>query len=113
LPRDLLRQVEYLGSGRHRHAFRVGDVVIKVPHNFAGYLANHNEVKQSRREPDIMAKTRFLDAEHYAVVQEYVRPANFPADAKADVDFPRWVDFIDAAQVGHDKAGNLKAYDFG
>lgn len=91
---------------------------MKVPRNEDGIADNHWEHsirycgdpyngKKGRRARCRLIPNTFL------LVMEYVEPA-WSEDIKAKLgEIPAWVGAIDCGQVGFDRKGNLKAYDYG
>lgn len=52
--------MEYLGHGRMRHAFRIGNLAIKIPMNFKGMKAcNEERLLWSKHRSDAMAPVLF------------------------------------------------------
>lgn len=90
--------------GTTRAAFIGRNFVFKFPINESGERANDWE--GSCRD-DIYAKGRWIKFENFiCVMQERLTLAG-------DEPLPDWVNGIDGGQVGYDRNGNLKAYDFG
>lgn len=101
---------EFLGQGRHRAAFRIGPIVVKVPLCEQGAIDNFREARLSRLEPERMARTRLINIHgHTCAVAEYIEPVWPSRDVRAAHE---WFAFIDCCQVGRDRHGNWKAYDF-
>lgn len=93
--------------GRHRATFFSKHCVIKFPLNFKGLTDNSYEAKN---KDETHAKTKLFDMNDFTcAVQEKLRMPSKEEFKK----LPSWTDFIDCQQVGFDKKGNIKAYDFG
>lgn len=94
--------------GRNRATFIGKNFVFKVARNGWGEIDNRYEARVKSGE---YCKGRIINIGDVSVlVQEKVTPY-FKAGLKAK-DLPSWTDFIDCAQVGFDRKGALKAYDF-
>lgn len=92
--------------GRSRATFISKHCVIKFPLNFEGLLDNSHE---SRYQDETTAKgKKFMLGDFLCVVQERLE---YPTERL--VNPPSWVYSVDCMQVGFDKKGILKAYDFG
>lgn len=91
--------------GRNRATFFSKHCVIKFPLNNAGW--SDNDWEASCRH-ETLARGRFIQiADFVCVIQEKL---TMPARSTKH---PSWVDGIDGGQVGYDRRGNLRAYDFG
>ena len=99
---------EPIGIGRNRIAWKTkGGNVVKVPRCEFGIIDNNYE--SSVYSDDIYPRTRaFRFADVCICVMEYLEPAT--EDYK---ELPSWAGSIDCAQVGRNKSGELKAYDYG
>lgn len=94
--------------GRNRATFIGKNYVFKIARNGCGEIDNWYEARVKSEE---YCKGRIIEIDEVRVlVQEKVIPY-YQAGVKAK-DLPDWVDFIDCAQVGFDRKGVLKAYDF-
>ena len=95
--------------GTTRAVFFSKKHVVKVPINDKGEYVNDYEGSVSS---DIYARGRWVEIEGFiCVIQERLDLSclkNFSYK-----NFPDWVGNIDCGQVGHDRKGNLKAFDFG
>jgi hypothetical protein len=100
----------YLGQGRNRIVWRRGNIVVKVPLNWNGLTDNWHErdtwLRERTRGYIPLASCRLYH--NYALVMEYVKSYYSGADQ-----MPRWVMSVDCGQVGHNKRGQLLAYDYG
>lgn len=97
----------YIGSGRHRSAYRRGQVVVKIPHGYGGIEDNATEARVYRlirSGPIRYARCRLLP--NGWLVMVYVEPVPFH-------ECPIWADFIDCRQVGTTAQGEVVAYDYG
>ena len=132
LTRDYLSQMEtkfkkefgyeYLGRGSYRIGFEVNsDWIIKFPTSDSGVECNLLEAKLY----EIYMRTG-----HYAkcYIKEYHRiplivmenvkdyyesPFPYYQDEDIDKDLPHWAHHEDGPQVGYNKKGKLKIYDYG
>lgn len=107
----LASKYAYLSSGNYRAVFKMrGDRVLKVPLNEAGVFCNDCEASIL---DETCARGKWLEIDGLVcVMQEYVEDASF-ADIRARLGrIPDWVAGVDCAQVGFNRAGQLKAYDF-
>ena len=109
---------EPIGQGKDRIVFARGRVVIKVPKSESGVCANYQEKKkfdESMKDTDhstrIYAKCRLV---HYRdvplLVMERLKPVKY-SEIKAG-GLPDWAWKVDALQVGHNKKGKMKAFDY-
>lgn len=92
--------------GKNRATFIGKNFVIKFPRSDSGI--NDNCIESSYSD-DTTAKSRgfILDGFLCVVQERLVMPTKEQRKS-----MPSWVDFIDCGQVGFDRKGNLKAYDF-
>ena len=105
--KKLLDKYGQPSCGRHRATFMSNHCVIKFPLNMKGLSDNAYEF---RSKDETNAKTKLIDIDGLTCsVQEKLRMPT--ADEYKNL--PSWTDFVDCQQVGFDKKGNLKAYDFG
>lgn len=92
--------------GRSRATFTSKHCVIKFPLNIAGLIDNGHE---ARYNDETTAKGRkIMLGDFVCVMQERL---TYPESRL--VNPPSWVYSVDCMQVGYDKKGRLKAYDFG
>jgi hypothetical protein len=101
-----------IGEGRHRIVYRLNDQsVIKIPRGEWGLASNSREasISQTTDEKGWLFGIRYAKCHEKGpiLVMEYVTPVPY---TKA---MPAWVNFVDCQQVGYDREGNLKAFDFG
>lgn len=106
--------LKYLGSGRHRDVYLLpsGKNVIKVPSSRDGVASNHREAR-IRYEKDpwtdkekVYARCRIIPGTNF-LVMEYIDPVI------SCNNLPKWTNCIDCGQVGYNRKGELKAYDYG
>jgi hypothetical protein len=107
---------QLLDYGRHRVAYRHKDYVIKVPINDMGFASNSHEAviyrnakrnKKKYPEYDYIREARCrLICDKMLLVMEYVKETSY--DQKPD-----WAVTYDCFQVGVNKHGRFKAYDYG
>lgn len=113
-----------IGSGNTRVVWNTKKGhVIKVPRNSDGSFDNSDEARYSRnhknknkniqKSDENLALTRsFIVNDFVIIISEYIEHLSFN-DIKSHFNFiPDWVYSIDCMQVGLDKNGFLKAYDF-
>lgn len=93
--------------GRNRATFMSKHCVIKFPLNDNGICDNDWE---GSMRSETTARGRWIQIGSFVcVVQEKLTmPENFSYK-----NLPDWVGGVDGGQVGYDKKGRLKAYDFG
>ena|ERR1700722_15537932 len=105
---------EYIGSGRSRAVWRHGNYVVKIPLNEAGIHDNLYErsVFQRRHQKGYdwghFARCRLLGT---ILIMQYVEYTFNYADIKPGVH--DWTYRIDGLQIGHNRFGQLVAYDYG
>ena len=98
-------------TGRTRAVFKTGEgEVIKVAFTNEGDVSNRNEVQNSKLEepfiPSAAARYEKLNNVDVVIMEEVqiVMVRNYN-------DYPDWVGYVDGAQVGYNKKGELVAYD--
>ena len=95
--------------GRNRATFFGKHCVIKFPLNDNGIADNDWEGSCSA---DYLAVGKWIEIGGFVcVMQEKLIP--IPENEFSYDNLPDWVGSIDGGQVGYDKKGRLKAYDFG
>lgn len=109
-----ISKLKHLGSGRHRDVYLLpsGRNVIKIPSNTDGVGSNYREA-QIRYNFDpwtgterSYARCRLIPGTNYLVMELI--------DTDYDPDcLPDWASCIDCGQVGLDRKGRFKAYDYG
>lgn len=95
--------------GRNRLVFANDRIVVKFPRNCDGEADNDWEGSVSG---PTKCRGRLIELDGFiCVMQERVQRvyADVPCPAK----LPKWTDCIDCRQVGYDRQGNLRAYDYG
>lgn len=109
LLKKLNEKYEYIGRGRNRIVFKSksGKYVIKVPRNIEGNGDNFRETKKEDFGFPVPKSRRIILDDFCCVIMEYVEHVSFK-DTKA----PSWVSWIDCGQVGHNRKGELVAYDY-
>lgn len=107
----LSEKYDFLGCGTYRAVFKMrGDLVLKIPLNEAGEFCNDGEGSIRGEE---LAKGRWLEIDGFiCVIQERITEASLKDIKSVFGRIPDWVAAIDSSQVGFNKAGLLKAYDF-
>lgn len=103
--------------GRHRAVFDLGSWVVKIPTCDNGYADNDWEgsiTSQSKRRDIQYAETRMVYYRNIPIVfMEKIIDASFDEIRKRLKKVPDWVYSVDCQQVGFNKHGELKAYDYG
>lgn len=98
--------------GRNRATFFSKKVVIKVPINPSGDNDNVWEARSYKTE-SYYTRTRLVEINGlYCAMAEKIDRIN-PYSDEHRKSMPEWVNWIDCGQVGYDRKGRLKAYDFG
>ncbi len=107
----LAGKYEYVGSGTYRAVFKLrGDFVLKIPLNEGGEYCNDGEGSFRAKE---LAKGRWLNVDGFiCVIQERIAEASLRDIKTVFGRIPEWVAAIDSSQVGFNKMGQLKAFDF-
>lgn len=105
---------QYLGQGRHRHAFRRGDFVYKIAWNWDGIIANSEELlicskHKHKHDKDYICYALCRRINDVCIVMEYLEEFWKQHTVKV---LPKWTLCVDSLQVGYSKHGKLKAYDF-
>lgn len=97
-----------IGGGRNRSVWKTGNGnVVKVPRNQFGVTDNYTEA--SDQGDKLLANCKMILIEdHPIVVMEWIEW--YVGDFS---DLPEWCGFIDCCQVGYNKNGVLKAFDYG
>lgn len=111
------RSWEFIGGGWDRIAYRIGELVIKIPKHIYGEQCNVFEAKnwsqtdgqcvrtRILRLPSLASYLGFVDGARCAV-QPYLRP---PTDG---YERPSWSMWYDGAQGGINRMGEFQIYDF-
>lgn len=110
-----ISKLQYLSSGRGRDVYLLpgGKYVLKVPRNAMGRGMNDREhcfryLKDPwARKERVFARCRLIPGT-WLLVMEKLESHNVEYE-----DLPQWAGCIDGTQVGLDRKGRLKAYDFG
>jgi hypothetical protein len=102
--------------GRTRAVFDRGDgYMIKVPLNGEGFMANRSERLTSESDDTFIPIAKCWEEDDKSIpgagISVLVMEKVTPIGRISYKDLPNWVGFVDCAQVGHDKSGNLVAYD--
>lgn len=108
----LARLIEKYGEpecGRNRAVFLSKNYVLKFPLNDGGVGDNDWEGSVSA---DHLAVGRWIQIDGFVCVMQE-RLTHIPPEEFSYDNLPDWVGFIDGGQVGYDRQGRLKAYDFG
>jgi hypothetical protein len=101
-----------LGWGNNRVVFDTGKgFVVKIPRNELGTSDNFDAFRCEKPEWCEIARCRLVEIKiendsYFALVMEKVTmpPRGFK--------YPDWTSYIDCAQVGFNRAGNLVVYDW-
>jgi hypothetical protein len=105
--KKLIKKYGIPECGRNRATFISKNYVIKFPLNEDG---ENNNLSESNFKSKITAKSKFLNISgFYCTIQERLKNLEYPVDFEK---LPQWTKKIDSGQVGFDKNGNIKAYDF-
>lgn len=102
-----------VGAGRHRVGFKKGNVIVKVPKNDMGMIDNEKEYRlyrQGQKKPKKylpMAKNKILYIQGVPIL--YIEKLDISDRLEK---YPRWAEQIDSLQVGKDKKGKWKAFDY-
>ena len=113
---------EFLGQGRNRVAYISSSrkVVIKIPLNSSGEFDNLHEYRYIRHiEKDPVYKSyygknklfQFKKPGISLLIMEYLSPIKYKDISDSEI--KKWVSCIDCCQVGINKNGKIKAYDYG
>lgn len=107
----LVRKYQFISFGTYRVVFKMnGDRVLKVPLNESGEFCNDGEGSIIH---STCATGRWIEIDGFVcVIQEYIEDAPFSVIKQRLGAVPDWVSGVDGGQVGFNKAGILKAYDF-
>jgi len=114
-----------IGYGRHRITFANKHFVVKLPRSIAGISANHDEVDLYKRDkgerhhlaPSKLVKTKSgidllvmpkLDVERF---DKETNAMGMGVRAKVPRS-QKWIWNYDGGQVGYDRKGKLKAFDY-
>ena len=102
---------EPIGEGRHRTTFASNCVVIKIPRNNSALIATQSEYRRYKRkdpsESDRLARCRMVTMNDLPVI--IMEKLDTSTDYR---DKPDWSWQYDTGQVGKDRKGNFKAYDY-
>lgn len=107
------KRYQFLGTGTRRAVFLTPNErwVVKVPLSGMGMLGNRTEARRYAALPDdIYAKARLHNIMPLGIpvlFMEYLEPV-----MEGFSELPDWTWGIEMWQVGYDKYGNLKAYDY-
>lgn len=100
-----------IGEGRHRITFAGDRIVLKMPKNLAAIDASQTEfARYKRKDP---SESRYLA--HCRLLWMYGVPVIAMEKLDTDIDYrtkPEWSWAYDSGQVGLDRKGNFKAYDY-
>lgn len=106
-----------IGSGRNRTVWKTSKGnVVKVPRNWNGAVDNEFESMNSDKTLgyEILGKTKCFYIDGIAIlVMEYLERASCEEVNEYIGSSFDWTDFIDCGQVGFNKNGQLRAYDYG
>lgn len=102
---------EPIGEGRHRITFESERVVIKMPKNIGACWASQTEYNRYKRKDP--SESSYLA--HCRLLWMYGVPVIIMVKLDTKLDYrtkPQWSWEYDAGQIGRDRKGNLKAYDY-
>lgn len=111
----LIQSTKCIGEGRNRIVYvsECGNYVFKVPINKDGEFNNwceHVRFNEYKEKWYPLARCHGIP-ESFILIMEYV-DADYILHVPVN-ERPDWVGFVDCAQVGYNKAGELVAYDYG
>lgn len=97
-------------SGRNRTVFKGKTIVFKVPHNSYGIHDNEYEYRTFKSSPnnDKLARCKLVHINDIPILLMIKVDTNIPLK-----NLPDWSKFYDCFQVGKNKKGKYKAYDYG
>lgn len=98
----------FYGCGRQRCVFSSKDrnVVIKIPNNYIGILSNYNEYENRNNKKHANCRLLVLPKTGIAILlMEKIEEVEFKEK-------PNWASNYDCSQVGLNKKGEFKAYDY-
>nr|DAF93523.1 MAG TPA: hypothetical protein [Myoviridae sp. ctshb19] len=98
-----------MDSGRNRIVFSTGRFVLKFPRSLNGEADNNHE---GCVQGPTKARSRCIEFMGFACVMQE-RLQRIYQDVKRPKELPKWTDSVDCMQVGYDRQGRLKAYDYG
>jgi hypothetical protein len=97
-----------IGSGRNREGYGSTSAIFKLPITVDGMYENAWERTRFVRGPDKnLARCRLLHLEDVPVLAMVLLDTDH-----TNKNLPDWADFIDCRQVGFDRRGNVRAYDY-
>ena len=107
----LATKYKILGSGLWRIVFLMDENrVLKFPTSDGGEMCNDGEASISHEN---YAEGQHLNHDGFiCVIQEYVKPLSIVSLKQIYGKIPDWCYGIDCVQVGLNRNGELKAYDF-
>lgn len=107
------RTLKLINWGRHRNTYDDGKFVVKVPRNESGRHDNYREAdlfkfyrEQGHPDGQRLARCRVLK-NGYLVMEKLETRIGCDWDK-----LPKWANYIDCGQVGLDRKGVYKAYDY-
>lgn len=111
--------IKHLSSGRNRDVYFLPGkkYIVKIPRNEDGMWDNATE-HDWRHAKDAWSQTFRCNANcrmvpgSYLLVMEYVRPVDSDEIRAMFGEVPDWVGCVDCGQVGLNRKGELKAYDY-
>lgn len=105
-----------VGAGRHRVGFSKGNVVVKVPKNDMGMMDNEREYRMYRESIQKPKRHRPLARNKLIMIDDipvlYIEKLDIEPNVYKHGPQPTWADEIDSQQVGVDRKGKWKAYDY-
>lgn len=104
---------EPVGEGRHRITFASKRVVIKMPKNIGALFANQSEYRSFKQSGGNCGGDARLA--RCRMVWMFNVPVIIMEKLDLNIDYrdkPNWAWNFDCGQIGKDRKGNLKAYDY-
>lgn len=109
------KELKLIGYGRHRATYDNGKTVIKIPRHYNGAADNEYEARLFKQYGTTedgrgvkLARCKLLKDGCLVMEkleQDYYKIRHNPS-------YPNWSAYIDCGQVGVDKKGVFKAYDY-
>lgn len=109
---EFLKQIGFVNPsecGRHRCVFISNnrEVVIKIPNCSMGIMANEDEYQNQNHPENKHAKCKLIHMKQSGIPILIMEKVNISVKDKPD-----WAWCYDCGQVGTDKKGRFKAYDY-
>ncbi len=109
-----------LGQGRNRIVYRKrsSNYVIKIPISEYGAADNCHERRLFIQRNESNTKIRYARCRLLGIilVMQYARCVGELSESDGFIPYkncPKWADYIDCAQIGYNRFGQIVAYDYG